>query len=209
VLLVVMAVFCNHYYIEQGESVRTFLEKKFLRRALRGVESSESQSLAVVDGRCSTHGMALLHPTMIPGLRSPFDQTNGLVYFGRMLDKIRLAAAGKLPEGWQPMRGAPTSATFDARCCRFLRIDYAALETETLKGGGDEELLEWAFQNGRRPDADEIEIWNAFMTKRGWRDAGTQRLNQRLAEIGLPPGTVQTMFEFIDLDEGRLKPGAA
>jgi hypothetical protein len=32
-----------------------------------------------------------------------------------------------------------------------------------------------------------------------------QRLNERLAEIGLPPGTVQTMFEFIDLDEGRLK----
>ena len=45
------------------------------------------------------------------------------------------------------------------------------------------------------------------MTKRGWRDAGTQRLNERLAEIGLPPGTVQTMFEFIDLDEGRRKPG--
>ena len=51
-------------------------------------------------------GMALSYPTIIPGLRSPFDQVNGLVYFGRMLDKIRLAAAGKLPEGWQPMRGA-------------------------------------------------------------------------------------------------------
>jgi hypothetical protein len=35
---------------------------------------------------------------------------------------------------------------------------------------------------------------------------GTQRLNERLAEIGLPPGTVPKMFEFIDLDEGRLKP---
>jgi gluconokinase len=32
-------------------------------------------------------------------------------------------------------------------------------------------------------------------------------LNERLAEIGLPSGTVQTMFEFIDLDEGRIKPG--
>jgi len=51
-------------------------------------------------------------------------------------------------------------------------------------------------------------VWNAFMTKRGWRDSLTQRLNERLAEIGLPPGTVQTMFEFIDLDEGRLKTGA-
>lgn len=147
--------------------------------------------------------MALPYPTIIPGLRSPFDQVGGLVYFGRMLDKIRLYAAGKLPEGWQPARGTAMTGSFDARCCRFLHIDYVDLEAETLKGRTDQEMLEWAFANGRKPTEEEIEVWNAFMTKRGWRDAGTQRLNERLAEIGLPPGTVQTMFEFIDLDEGR------
>jgi hypothetical protein len=152
-------------------------------------------------------GMALSYPTIIPGLRSPFDQVNGIVYFGRMLDKIRLAAAGKLPEGWQPMRGTTAKGTFDGRCCSFLHIDYAALEAETLKGGSDAALLAWAFANGRQPSEEEIEVWNAFMTKRGWRDAGTQRLTERLAEIGLPPGTVQTMFEFIDLDEGRRQAG--
>jgi hypothetical protein len=152
-------------------------------------------------------GMALSYPTIIPGLRSPFDQVKGLVYFGRMLDKIRLHAAGKLPEAWQVARGMAYATSFDARCCRFLHIDYADLEAETLKGGSDEELLEWAFTNGRRPSEEEIEVWNAFMTKRGWRDAGTQRLNERLAEIGLEPGTVLTMFEFIDLDEGRRKAG--
>jgi gluconokinase len=151
--------------------------------------------------------MAQSYPTLISGLRSPFDQVKGLVYFGRMLDKIRLAAAGKLPEGWQPMRGTTVKGTFDGRCCAFLHIAYAALESETLKGGSDEELLAWAYAHGRQPNEEEIEVWNAFMTKRGWRDAGTQRLNERLAEIGLPPGTVQTMFEFIDLDEGRPKPG--
>jgi gluconokinase len=152
--------------------------------------------------------MAQLYPTIIPGLRSPFDQVNGIVYFGRMLDKMRLAAAGKLPEGWQPMRGQKMKNSFDDRCCRFLGIEHTTLETETLKGDKtDAELLEWAFQQGRQRTEDEIEIWNGFMTKRGWRDAGTQRLNERLAEIGLPPGTVQTMFEFIDLDEGRLKIG--
>lgn len=152
--------------------------------------------------------MSQSYPTNIPGLRGPSDQVNGLVYIGRMLDKIRLAASGKLPEGWQPMRGTAMKNTFDARCCKFLGIDYAALEAETLKGDKtDVQLLEWAFQHGRRLDEEEIEVWNAFMTKRGWRDAGTQRLNERLAELGLPPGTVQTMFEFIDLDEGRLKVG--
>lgn len=120
-----------------------------------------------------------------------------------MLDKIRLAAAGKLPADWQEVKGNVNPLTFDSRCCRFLGVDYAALEAETLKGGSDEEVLAWAFATGRRPSDDEVEIWNAFMTKRGWRDAGTQRLNERLAELGLPPGTVQTMFEFIDLDEGR------
>jgi gluconokinase len=123
-----------------------------------------------------------------------------------MLDKIRLHAAGKLPEGWQPGLGTTMKGSFDARCCRFLGIDYAALQKETLKGGTDHELLEWTFAHGRRPNEEEIEVWNAFMSKRGWHDSATQRLHERLAEIGLPSGTVQTMFEFIDLDEGRFKP---
>ena len=148
--------------------------------------------------------MAQLYPTIIPGLRSPYDQIKGLVHFGRMLDKIRLGNAGKLPPAWQAARGTPSPNTFDSRCCRFLQIDYAALEAETLKGDkSDEQLLDWAFQHGRRPTEEEIQIWNAFMSKRGWRDDGTQRLHERLAEIGLPPGPVETMFDFIDLDEGR------
>lgn len=147
--------------------------------------------------------MPLPYPTLIPGLRSPHDQVNGLVYFGRMLDKIRLYATGQLPEGWQPMRGM-AQGSFDWRCCRFLNLDYAVIEAETLKADKtDEQLLEWAYTQSRRPAEDEIEVWNGFMTKRGWRDAGTQRLHERLAEIGLPPEAAQTMFEFIDIDEGR------
>ncbi len=175
--------------------------------ATRNVENSEILSCEEPKELVSS-GMAQKYPTIIPGLRSPTQQVNGLVYFGRMLDKIRLHAQGKLPEGWQSMRGISSPNTFDARCCRFLGIDYAALEAATLKGGADEELLAWAFKNGRKPADEDIEVWNAFMTKRGWRDSGTQRLQERLAEIGLPPGTVETMFEYIDLDEGRLEPKA-
>ena len=152
-------------------------------------------------------GMPLPYPTIIPGLRGPSETVSGVVYFGRMLDKIRLAAAGTLPEGWEAARGSAVKKSFDDRCCLFLAIDYAALEAETLKGGkSDEELLEWTFANGHRPTEDEIEVWNGFMLKRGWRDSGTERVHIRLAEIGLPPGTVETMFEFIDLDEGRITP---
>ena len=77
--------------------------------------------------------MASTYPTIIPGLRSPAALVGGLVYFGRMLDKIRLAAAGKLPEGWQAARGTKMTGSFDGRCCRFLHIEYTVLEAETLK----------------------------------------------------------------------------
>jgi hypothetical protein len=178
--------------------VKPFAERK-ARRKIPRLAKKPSSMLSL--------GMAQMKkaPTIIPGLRSPADKVNGLVYFGRMLDKIRLQAKGELPADWEAMRGASNPNTFDARCCRFLGIAYEALQKETLKGGSDEQLLEWAFKNGRKPTDDEIEIWNAFMSKRGWRDGGTQRLHERLAEFGLPPGTVETMFEFIDLDEGRLK----
>ena len=152
---------------------------------------------------CFDRSMALPYPTIIPGLRSPAGQVGGLVYFGRMLDKSRLAAAGQLPAGGQAERGM-VQGSFDWRCCLFLQNDYAALAAETLKGGSEGELLAWAFAHGRQPDEQEIEVWNAFLTKRGGRDVGTAFVTQRLAEIGLAPGTVQTMFEFIDLDEGRL-----
>ena len=33
----------------------------------------------------------------VPGLRSPREEVEGLVYFGRMVDKLRLEQAGQLP----------------------------------------------------------------------------------------------------------------
>jgi hypothetical protein len=37
--------------------------------------------------------------------RSPFDQVGGLVYFARMLDKIRLSARGQLRQDFQKNLG--------------------------------------------------------------------------------------------------------
>jgi hypothetical protein len=140
-------------------------------------------------------------PTIIPGLRSPYDRVGGIVHFGRMLDKIRLHRDGKLPPAWVAAKGAERG--FDGRCCRLLKIDYAALEAETLKGLSDDSLLAWAFAHGRKPLDEEIEIWNAFMLKLGWRDKYQERVDARLDEVGLPRGIVLTMADFIDLDEGR------
>lgn len=136
----------------------------------------------------------------VPNLRSPYSKVGELHYFGRMLDKIRLHAANQLPADYQPNLGGG----FDARCVNLLGISYPALVERVKQGGSDEELLEWAASNGRRPGAEDIEIWNEFMRKRGWNDEATSILQRRLAEGGFSDRSdIQTMFDYIDLDEGR------
>lgn len=136
----------------------------------------------------------------VPGLRSPHDKVGGIVYFGRMLDKIRLNVAGQLPAEFQPNLGI----AFDERATRLLWIEYPALVERVKEGGNDEEILEWCCQRGRKPSDEEIEVWNEFMRKRGWNDEATSRLVQRKAESGFSDrDDIQTMFDYIDLDEGR------
>src|SRR5439155_1555641 len=151
------------------------------------------------------------HAAIIPDLHSrtsqPVRSGQGHRLFRSHVGQDPACGGGEIAGGMAGDTGHASKRSFDSRCCKFLHIDYAALDAETLKGGSDEELLAWAFVHGRQPSEEEIEVWNGFMTKYGWRDAGTQRLHERLAEIGLPPGTVQTMFEFIDLDEGRRQAG--
>ena len=130
-------------------------------------------------------------------------KTKGLIYFARMLDKIRLKAKGELPPGY--FTGLePDPTVFDARCTRFLGVNYDELIDRTLKGGSDEEILEWCFQYGRRPSEEEIEIWNAFILKRGWRDGGTEDLAASKQEAGLAErDDIQTWVDFHDVEEGR------
>src|SRR5438067_13574395 len=98
-----------------------------------------------------------------------------MVDFGRMLDKIRLHAAGRLtPDYFVWVEEDPT--LFDARCTRFLGVDYEELAIRTLQGGSDEEILDWCFAHGRKPSEEEIRIWNAFLLKRGWRDEASEDL---------------------------------
>ena len=132
--------------------------------------------------------------------RSPKDQVDNIVYLGRMLDKIRLMAAGEL----HPELHANLGKGFDERIMTFLGVDYNAICARTLQGGTDEDVLEWCYQNGTRPDEEQIEIWNAFMTKRGWNDDLSETLIRRKKESSFEyRDDIQTMFAYIDADEGR------
>jgi len=134
-------------------------------------------------------------------LRSPSEKLGGLFYFGRMLDKIRLHAKGKLPPDYHANLGKG----FDEKCVTFLRINYGQLVERVKKGGTDEEILQWCLNTGRRPFNEDIYVWNEFMRKRGWNDEVSEVLQRRKKEAGMANrADIETAFQFIDADEGRL-----
>jgi gluconokinase len=134
-------------------------------------------------------------------LRSPSEKVGSLFYFGRMLDKIRLHARGELPPDYHANLGRG----FDEKCVTFLRIKYSQLVERVKKGGTDKEILQWCFNGGRSPSADDIYVWNEFMRKRGWNDEVSEILQRRKREAGMANrADIETAFQFIDADEGRL-----
>lgn len=138
----------------------------------------------------------------VPGLRGPGEKVGGIVYFGRMLDKIRLDAAGRLPAGYN--LGTEDWTFYDARCTRFLGVDYAELRGHALLDGSDEDVLRWCFQAGRKPNDEEIEIWNTFMAKRGWRDEASGGLDEVKRDYGLGGREdIATWFDLFEADEAK------
>jgi hypothetical protein len=133
---------------------------------------------------------------------SDYQETKGLIYFARMLDKIRLHAQDRLAADY--FVGVEDPTFFDSRCTRFLGINYDDLVERTLQGGSDEEILEWCFAQGRKPSDEEISIWNAFLSKRGWRDEASAELAEAKKRSGLGDrNDVQTWVDLHDAEEGR------
>jgi gluconokinase len=132
--------------------------------------------------------------------RSAYQETLGMIYFARMLDKIRLFASGELLEDFCNNLGGG----FDARCVDFLRVNYADLTARVLQGGSDEEILKWCYENGRELSEGDLFIWNQYLSKVGWNDGVSEILARRKQESGLEArDEIKTMLEYFDYDEGR------
>jgi hypothetical protein len=133
---------------------------------------------------------------------SAYEKAGGIVWVPRMLDKIRQKVAGTLPPDFQ----ANVGKGFDLRCVRFLGVTHEAVTERVMKGDTDEQVVAWCFQNGSKPSADMIMIWNEFMTKRGWRDTDSPpgRLQENKEKSGLGGrADIMTFFDYYEVDEGR------
>ena len=124
----------------------------------------------------------------------------GMMWFPRLTDKIRLCARGELPEAYHANLGE----RFDQRCAGFLRVEYPALRARVLAGGTDEEILEWCYENGRRLNELDLFIWNSFVSKFGWNDERTVRVNEMKTELGVVDrADLRTLADMLDFDEKR------
>ncbi len=88
--------------------------------------------------------------------------------------------------------------------CGFLGIEFDALCERVRQGGTDDEIAEWCFQQGLRPNPVQKRVWNEFARKVGWND----RVSRFLANVKTEDGTqdrtdIVTAFDLIDLREGR------
>lgn len=133
--------------------------------------------------------------------RSPREKLGELYHFGRMIDKIRLHLRGQLPDDYKPNFGL--AGALDGTLSQFLNLNHSAIVERVKQGGTDEEILEWCFSNGLRPNAAQIRVWNSFAEKLGWHDRAGATVARVKKMIGPAAADIATIFDCIDADEGR------
>ena len=133
---------------------------------------------------------------------SPKEMTGGMMYFPRMLDKIRRHSRGELDEEYHPNLGNPTKG--DGVCCNFLRVKHSDLAKRVEEGGSDEEILRWCYEKGRHLNEGDILVWNGFISKLGWNDFATPMLEEQKQKLGITHrADIATIPDLMDLDEKR------
>ena len=71
---------------------------------------------------------------IVEGLRSPYDKNaGGLHHLGRMLDKMRLKLAGRLPADFE--RNYGLTFGLDGILCGFLNVKFEDIEARVAQGG--------------------------------------------------------------------------
>lgn len=139
--------------------------------------------------------MAELYPC------SPRVEIEGIPYFPRLAEKVRLFAAGDL----HPELHENLSKGMDLWICQFLGVAYEELKAVILKGADNAEALAWAQENGTARADFELAWFRSFILNRGFRDDLSEKLAARVAESNFQQKEgLHSFCDYIDADEGRL-----
>jgi hypothetical protein len=132
--------------------------------------------------------------------RSPYERLGGYVHLPRLIDKARLYRRGLLQGYNYKVVG------FDKHLLRFLGIDGDDFEKIANELNSDDEILEAIHQRGISRTPEETDAWSQSMINARPRTAeAIARFRYTLIEAGGAHRTdIQTYFEMIEFDEGRL-----
>ena len=139
--------------------------------------------------------MQRLHP------RSPYQKLGGYVHLPRLIDKARLHRKGLL-NGYNYK-----TVGFDKHLLAFLKLDGEAFEEAANRFDDDDSVLDWVQRTGQKHSPEAIEQWNQAMISRHPDTAAKKaRFVHFLREAGgAGRKDIQTYFDLIEFDEGRLK----
>lgn len=139
--------------------------------------------------------MAELYPC------SPRHELDGLPYFPRLAEKVRLFAQGEL----HPELHDNLGKGMDLWICQFLGVHYEDLKKVILDGATDEAAYQWSQENGVARAEFEKAWFRSFILNRGFRDDMAEKLAQRVKESGFEgKAGIHSFCDYIDADEGRL-----
>ena len=136
--------------------------------------------------------------------RSPREKMAGWIYLPRLLDKIRLAEAGKLHADYQPNY---LHKGFDAKWLETAGLnaeEFVAVVKGTITDG---QMSDWVRENVEVDESGKG-LFNDAVGNYGADEANPelrQRLAERKAEAGMGDrDDIQCFVDFIDADEGRI-----
>jgi len=136
--------------------------------------------------------------------RSPREKMAGWIYLPRLLDKIRLAEAGKLHADYQPNY---LHKGFDAKWLETAGLnaeEFVAVVKGTITDG---QMSDWVRENVEVDESGKG-LFNDAVGNYGADEANLelrQRFSERKEEAGMGDrDDIQCFVDFIDADEGRI-----
>ncbi|MDA8150205.1 MAG: DUF5069 domain-containing protein [Nitrospiraceae bacterium] len=152
------------------------------------------------------------HKEVLQKLRSPRERLGGYAILPRLIDKVRLRAAGLLPPEYRSnlLRLPDPGKGFfplDGRFLEFTGLDPAELEQAILSAQSDEAVLAWVAAHSKPHSSLEREEWSLSFDKIPPDEKRTEHRRKTYPSLAHRQdiGTLSP-FDLIDIDEGRQLP---
>lgn len=134
--------------------------------------------------------------------RSPLESMDGWVHLPRLIDKIRLHAAGKLGADYQ---GNLMTTGFDAKWLEVAEVQGDEFRALVEKSVCDGEICDWIRKHVRKSERVKEAFKEHVITYGREGEDLRAKLQKRKEESGIGDrADIQCFVDYIDADEGRI-----